>query len=84
MLRRRGASAGSGAGDGPAGGRAPGAAVKAKLEELEAKRCRVLAALVRLRACRVFNAFIRLWALTQCLTLCVNGADTRWQGLTTW
>jgi len=59
-----------------------GAATKARLDELEAKKHRVLAALVRLRAGRVFNAYIRLWAVAQLVELlCAEGAgaSTRWE-----
>jgi hypothetical protein len=46
----------------------------AKLEELEHKKRRVLAALVRLRAGRVFNAYVRLWAVAQLARLWADGA----------
>ena len=44
--------------------------------ELEKKKRRVLAALVRLRAGRVFSAYVRLWALAQIMRLvCMVDGD---------
>lgn len=57
----------------PEGG-SRGRITRAKSDELESKKRRALAALLRLRAGRVFNAYVRLWAVAQLVRLYADGA----------